>query len=473
MTTVSKVFRVALALTIAAPLVQSSRLVPVVSAPFERLIENAEARLRDTPGDPYGYYLLGRIHALRFALDASRLATTGPVLAEIQPLSVQKHVRQERCPRMPEDVLGDLRSGLEWLIRAVDCDPMNSQYHLALASLYAAGAHLAQFTDQSIVTRDPYWNWGLSSQPTRLTDSESQGLNWRSRVAMLASLRRRSASARERAQSLQGVRISHDPVVNSEIRSTLEASWNELAFVHYYFAYELSLLDGLPSAIVSYRGGLQHVMEWECVEALAAMSSKLTLEAMAIDPQSLAIELASTHRHLLRVEVGTPMSPIILPLGGSRSLDECLDRNACVAFDISAVAPGSRWSWVTPDAGMLVWDPASCGAVNDGSCLIGEATWRLFARNGFDVLDLLDDDRNGWLESDELVGIRVWRDGDRDGVSASNEVADLTCFGVRALRCTFSVVSSRCLEAEHGAQLIDGGTVPLFDWFSVACAESM
>jgi hypothetical protein len=102
---------------------------------------------------------------------------------------------------------------------------------------------------------------------------------------------------------------------------------------------------------------------------------------------------------------------------------------ARVSFDLDGF--GARtWNWVTADAAWLVFDPRGTGRITSGLQLFGNVTFWLFWNSGYDALRALDDDGNGVLRGDELIGLAVWRDTNVDGVSQPGEVHSLAALGI-------------------------------------------
>ncbi|MDX1683135.1 MAG: hypothetical protein R3336_08445, partial [Phycisphaeraceae bacterium] len=112
------------------------------------------------------------------------------------------------------------------------------------------------------------------------------------------------------------------------------------------------------------------------------------------------------------------------------------------------------------------WDPHQTGRVTSGRQLFGSATWWLLPEDGFSALALLDDDGDGWVAGDELVGLAGWRDRNANGISDPGEVKPIDSYGVNGL-----AVESHEHEGRHpvnraGVRLFDGRTLPLWDWMA-------
>src|SRR6188508_2586402 len=106
------------------------------------------------------------------------------------------------------------------------------------------------------------------------------------------------------------------------------------------------------------------------------------------------------------------ISPIVVPLFRDATVNDLLDDTARITFDLDGFGPRT-WTWVTPDAGWLVFDPRETGRITSGLQLFGNVTFWLFWDTGYDALRALDDDGDGRLRGDELVGLAIWRDVNR------------------------------------------------------------
>ena len=113
-----------------------------------------------------------------------------------------------------------------------------------------------------------------------------------------------------------------------------------------------------------------------------------------------------------------------MPLQRDLGLAGLVDPSARVSFDLDGFGPRT-WTWITPDAGWLVFDPRGTGRITSGLQLFGNVTFWLFWNTGYDALRAFDDDGNGVLRGDELAGLAVWRDVNVDGVSRAGEFTRL------------------------------------------------
>ena len=159
------------------------------------------------------------------------------------------------------------------------------------------------------------------------------------------------------------------------------------------------------------------------------------------------------------------ITPIAIPLTDNVPADRLHDSRARVRFDADGSGLDREWTWITSDAGWLVFDRDGRGQITSALQLFGNVTFWLFWNNGYEALAALDDDGSGRVEGDELKHIAIWRDLDRDGVSDAGEVQPLSAHGITALSYAHEIGDGVELAAvaAKGAQLVDGTTRPTYD----------
>ncbi len=178
-------------------------------------------------------------------------------------------------------------------------------------------------------------------------------------------------------------------------------------------------------------------------------------------------EVASIEKSLpdLRHRGGS-VTPIIFPLTANASFQRLTATSKRVSFDMMGDGIRRRWSWVTPDAGFLVWNPKRNGRVTSGYQLFGMVTWCIMWKSGYEPLARLDNDRNGWLEGRELEGIGVWQDRNGNGVCDAGEVLTLKQLGIARIAVRGQRKMGGVLSNPQGIVKRDGSTLPTFDWIA-------
>jgi tetratricopeptide (TPR) repeat protein len=159
------------------------------------------------------------------------------------------------------------------------------------------------------------------------------------------------------------------------------------------------------------------------------------------------------------------ITPIAIPLTDDLAPQAIVNNLARVRFDADGSRLDREWTWITGDAGWLVYDADGRGEITSALQLFGNVTFWLFWENGYNALSALDDDDDGELAGRELNHIRIWHDRDADGVSDSSEVRPLSSHGIVALSCDYVTGDGSRFAAvsAKGARLSNGRTRPTYD----------
>jgi hypothetical protein len=161
-----------------------------------------------------------------------------------------------------------------------------------------------------------------------------------------------------------------------------------------------------------------------------------------------------------------PITPIAIPLRDGLRARDIEDVRAAVAFDADGSGLKRKWTWVTKDAGWLVYDPRGNGHVTSGLQMFGGVTFWLFWETGYDALASLDDNGDGLLTGKELSGLAIWHDANGNGVAEPGEVKPLSEYGIVAVSCRFKRDLSHpdhIAFSPQGVTFRDGKTRPTFD----------
>jgi hypothetical protein len=159
------------------------------------------------------------------------------------------------------------------------------------------------------------------------------------------------------------------------------------------------------------------------------------------------------------------ITPIAVPLTDDVGPLAIVNPLARVRFDADGSRLNREWTWITRDAGWLVYDADGRGEITSALQLFGNVTFWLFWENGYNALSALDDDDDGELAGRELNHIRIWQDGDADGAADSGEVRPLSSYGIVALSCSYVRGNGEKFAAisPQGARLSNGRTRPTYD----------
>ena len=117
-----------------------------------------------------------------------------------------------------------------------------------------------------------------------------------------------------------------------------------------------------------------------------------------------------------------PITPIVVSLRNGAAARDLENHSARVAFDADGTGLQKHWTWITRDAGWLVYDPHNTGKITSGLQLFGGVTFWMFWENGYQALAALDDDGDGMLTGRELKGLAIWQDLNGNGVCERGDV---------------------------------------------------
>ncbi|HEX2973842.1 MAG TPA: hypothetical protein VHP11_16030 [Tepidisphaeraceae bacterium] len=145
-------------------------------------------------------------------------------------------------------------------------------------------------------------------------------------------------------------------------------------------------------------------------------------------------------------------------------LEQLIDPQAQVRFDLAGNGSGRLWPWVKPQTGILVWDPQRTGQVTSGRQLFGSVTWWMFWSSGYEALAALDDDGDGFLRGRELEGLAVWRDAGSDAQSGPGEVVPVPVLGIERIAVHATQTQNGSGYSPEGIWMRDGRHLPTYDW---------
>lgn len=171
-------------------------------------------------------------------------------------------------------------------------------------------------------------------------------------------------------------------------------------------------------------------------------------------------------RIALMSTVPRPITPIVIPLLDRVEPGNLLDQSADVRFDADGTGLQKHWTWISSDAGWLVFDPRKTGKITSALQMFGSVTFWMFWGNGYEALRSLDNNGDGTLTGEELRGLAVWRDINRNGVSDNGEVRTLADWGIIAVSCQYVselAAPNRIAWSPLGVTFRDGSTRPTYD----------
>ncbi len=225
-------------------------------------------------------------------------------------------------------------------------------------------------------------------------------------------------------------------------------------------------------AIAEYRKAIEQAWPKEQNVKFAQLGQRFYTEEAArylvplLDPKQDAAEISELQKRMQMLSrVPRPITPIAIPLSDQATLKTIIDLNAAVPFDADGSGRRRAWTWITGQAGWLVYDAPGSGRITSALQWFGESTFWAFWKNGYEALEALDDNRDGELRGLELRHLAVWRDANRNGRSEPGEVLPLARHGIEALSCRFLKGDGIYTAAwsDAGVRLAGGRTRPSYD----------
>jgi len=370
--------------------------------PTKRLLKNVGDYVKSHPADADGYYTLARIQSAAFAFNAESISLyDDKTLPRFGPSS----------PR----------------INTVRSDAKLSQadtnlYRQALQN-YLASVRLNP--------KEPLHWFGQAFQL-------EEGLRYNETVPIVAAELKLKQAKQPSAR--EGIR--------------------QAALYAYRMAYKL----GLP-ADQSGAGRLTYfLLSDEACTSIARLQQGHRLsaaESAELDSMKAAVADIKGQQRVV-----TPIVISTRPILSADSLVQSQNSDPAnrVSFDMLGNGKPLKWSWVKPDAGILVWDPHHTGSVKSGQQLFGTSTWWIFWKNGYEPLIALDNNHDGALTGAELNGISVWFDKNGNGKCDAGELIPAKLLGIRKLSVRSDGRNQGLLWNANGVEFEDGHHGVTCDW---------
>jgi hypothetical protein len=183
----------------------------------------------------------------------------------------------------------------------------------------------------------------------------------------------------------------------------------------------------VPSALPDTRSGGDCSTYWE--PARAAVEAYKSCAKVDL----LLTQWRDRSRHELISNGVCRSSPLMLDLDGDGIHATSLAEG--VSFDLLGTGEKVRSAWSDGKDAFLALDRNANGAIDGAAELFGNASGGGTHEDGFAALAELDDNGDGAIDAkDRAFGhLVVWRDADRNGVSAPGELSTLRDAGIRRL----------------------------------------
>jgi hypothetical protein len=175
------------------------------------------------------------------------------------------------------------------------------------------------------------------------------------------------------------------------------------------------------------------------------------------------------------------LSPIVLDLNGDGVQTSSLANG--VQFDLAATGTKLNTGWTAGGDGLLALDRNGDGIINDGGELFGSGTTLANgqrAADGYAAMAELDTNGDGTIDAKDgkFADLRVWVDGNADGVSQADELKSLADLGITKLnldvKAGLSGNNGNTIGASSTYETADGATHAAADvWFAVSAVQQL
>jgi tetratricopeptide (TPR) repeat protein len=238
------------------------------------------------------------------------------------------------------------------------------------------------------------------------------------------------------------------------------------------YAWTLDQSGDKQAAIPEYRRVIDEAWPKEQATRFAMLGQRFYTEEAAtylirlLDPIADDREITELRDRAKRLgRVPRPVTPIAIPLADHLTIRDVVDLDARVSFDADGSGTRRHWTWISSRAGWLVYDGAGRGDISSALQLFGNVTFWLFWTNGYEPLRALDENGDRELAGEELRGLAVWTDTNRNGISDPREVLPLSAHGIVSLSCRYEAGDGTLAvaQAPTGMRLSDGRVRPTFD----------
>lgn len=438
--------------------------------PLGRVANNIAAYIKEHPNEAHGYYLLGRVHDIAYTYATRDISAfiedSAPYLPRFSRVAPDMNrIREHNSVQIPmanDERLPHLAAALRSFATAIEKSPKDAQTHLSYASLLERAAADAGNVDFLPLDSAPI----ASSQPESMPSTNPSTYEVGRFAAQLAELDKQRWIEWNRdlpkiSPLALSLRCNDDPNVKERARTLLTAFWNRQALLHYFEAVSLSVEPELQKET---HWGKRELVSFEAADCYRKLRESLGTTFDIPDEKTDEIEVA--WEKLDARDYRMAITPIVFSLGESARVEELLDDRCAVKFDLDGDGLIEYWPWVRSDTAFLVWLGDDNAPTTSARQMFGSVTWWMFYRDGYQALDSLDDDRDGWLRGAELDGIGVWTDGNQDGVSQDDERCDVRSIDVDAICTYWMSKQGRVPWNPVGVRMRDGRALPTYDWIT-------
>lgn len=346
--------------------------------PVDRLIENAKKYVEENPKDARGYYVLGRLHSLAFAVRKETIRVYGAD----KPLPQFPHWESILVPvkdagSLEKKVLDHLTASVRHYRKAVELDPEKAYYRLGLAWMLEQGRAWAVQAGVAPELKGP-----------DLTEEERR--RWEEEVKRLGAEEpavRDQAEAELRKNWERSMRVllrareHEDPEVRARIEGLISwavrRQWTEEALGQYRKAFELT--EEADRRLRSREFEADWAISLEAAQGIV----RILKERGPTEEEKKEIERLTDHIWAMERITEVMVTPIVFPIREPLPLRDLVDASARVRFDLHGLGIPAEWPWLRANAAFLAWDWTGSGKIESGRQLFGSVTWLFFWEHGY------------------------------------------------------------------------------------------
>ncbi len=406
--------------------------------PLERIAKNTKAYLESHPDDPDGYYTLGRIYYLGFVNKASFVP------------GFNDGAKGQRAQVAPDWLMGS------YAYQQVQSEAEKRARHelgIGKPPKYSSenwDRYQKLVQEHVEKLREEGWKPATIPNETALTYA----------VESKNYFQRAIEKNENNALYLLGLASLYEQVSDFLTTNKIESSEfadidKSLLLDTYWKAFDLSRKE---DAQLEHRpvSGLDSLVSFEAGKAWIRLGGSDDRKSQIIQKQL---------DKLGKLEFGA-ITPLVITADTVSHPSGFVLADTRVNFDLDGEGHAEAWEWITPDAGLLVWDPTDRRTITSGVQLFGNYTFEIIWRDGFHALAVLDDNGDRVLDRTELEGLSVWYDRNSNGFSEANEVTPVQQLGIASLSYDDVVFCDGIKVSKHGVTYQDGSRDHLWDWIS-------
>jgi hypothetical protein len=429
--------------------------------PTDRLIKNLEAYAKEHPDDPGGYYTLGRVHSLAFAKQEElrmffyedEQKTEKLAYPHFAPWSSVLEAKVDDKKLSDEQKRHLLESIRNYYI-ATELKTEEGLYQLGLGWMLEQGMPYAEQLGPPPLYHDLEKSLRLYGEDDTLDkilnkpygDFYAKNFGkYYDHTDIFGILRTWNRLKAEQQESL---------------KSLMMILWEQEALRAYRKAFNIRGYDEIKKEFQNL-SSRDHNIGIEAGNGIIRL-----LESKKDDPKYAWEYEAMKSAVGILVNYDGIITPIVFSFENSSTVNDLLDDQTVVPFDLSGDGSHHRWQWLKADTAILVWDPEGKGTITSGKQLFGSVTWWMFWENGYRALDALDNDRDGFIAGDETTGLAIWQDRNRNGESEPGEVKPIEQTPIRRLSTCPTHYRSDAIYTRKGIELKDGSWLPTYDWIT-------